>query len=321
MARARVARYCSGACRAALAALPLCSPMGAVAAEPEDTQGPVEEVVVTAPEPRYVAPTTRDSIGRIWAPVLIDGKGPFRLVLDTGASRSALIPRVVEQLGLPVKPEGARVRGVTGAAVVPTVRVRSLAFGELLVEDVTLPVVADVFGGADGVLGGDGLQDKRVVIEFRRDRISIARSRRQPAPRGFSVVPFDHAHGLGMRLPVLVGPVPTIAIIDTGGQATVGNLALREALVRRRGEKDPFDDVVIGVTEDVQPATRVRVPSIVAGELIVRRAEVRFADVYIFEHWNLTSRPALLIGMDVLGRLDTLILDYRRGEMQVKTGK
>ena len=28
----------------------------------------VEEVLVTAPEPRFVAPTTRDRIGRIWAP-------------------------------------------------------------------------------------------------------------------------------------------------------------------------------------------------------------------------------------------------------------
>src|SRR5512134_1615089 len=108
---------------------------------PDGAVAPVEEVVVTAPEPRYVAPTTRDSIGRIWAPVLIDGHGPFRLVLDTGATRSALIPRVVQQLGLEARPNGARVRGVTGSAVVPTVKVRSLEFGELRVEDVTLPVV------------------------------------------------------------------------------------------------------------------------------------------------------------------------------------
>jgi hypothetical protein len=320
MVSAYVARFGSSACKASLAALPLLLPAVA-AVEPEVSPDQVEEVVVSAPEPRYVAPTTRDSIGRIWAPVLIDGKGPFRLVLDTGASRSALIPRVVEQLGLPVKPDGARVRGVTGAAVVPTVRVQSLEFGELRVEDVTLPVVADVFGGADGVLGGDGLDDKRIVIEFRRDRISIARSRRQPAAVDFSVVPFEHTKAQGLRVPVMVGPVKAVAIIDTGGHATVGNLALRAALARRRGQKDPFDDVVIGVTEDVQPAARVRVPSIVAGELIVRRAEVRFADLYIFEHWNLTTQPALLIGMDVLGRLDTLILDYRRNEMQVKTGR
>lgn len=280
---------------------------------------PVEEVMVTAPEPKYVAPTTRDTIGRIWAPVLINGKGPYRLVLDTGATRSALVPRVVQELELPMKPNGVRVSGVTGSATVPTVRVGSLQFGELLVEDVTLPVLPDVFGGADGVLGDEGLRDKRIMIEFRKDRISIARSRKQPAPGGFSVVPIDRVRAHGLRAQILVGPVPTLAIIDTGGQATVGNLALREALARRRGEKDPFDDAIIGVTEEVQPAARVRIPSIVAGQLIVRGAEIRFADLHIFEHWNLTRQPALLVGMDVLGRLDTLILDYRRGEMHVKT--
>src|SRR5918993_608268 len=50
-----------------------------------------EEVVVAAPEPRYVAPTRRDRIGRVWAPVYINGQGPFRLVLDTGANRTAVI--------------------------------------------------------------------------------------------------------------------------------------------------------------------------------------------------------------------------------------
>ena len=309
-----------GAWPGALAAFAFASSAGAAPEPPPPaTAAPLDEVVVTAPEPRYVAPTTRDGIGRIWAPVLIDGHGPFRLVLDTGATRSALIPRVVEQLGLQTRPNGARVRGVTGTAVVPTVKVRSLEFGELRVEDVTLPIVNDVFGGADGVLGGDGLRDKRIVIEFRKDRIAITRSRKQLAPPGHFVVPLDYVPTRGLRAQVMVGPVPTLAIIDTGGQATVGNLALHAALARRRGELDPFDDTIIGVTEDVQPVMRVRIPSIVAGGMIVRRAEIRFADLHIFEHWNLTARPALLIGMDVLGLLDTLILDYRREEMQVKT--
>ena len=50
---------------------------------------------------------------------------------------------------------------------------------------------------------------------------------------------------------------------------TVGNLALREALARRRGAQDPYGDAIIGVTEDVQQAVRVRIPSIVAGDLLV----------------------------------------------------
>ena len=37
----------------------------------------MEDVAVTADEPRFVAPTRRDKIGRIWAPVTVNGQGPF----------------------------------------------------------------------------------------------------------------------------------------------------------------------------------------------------------------------------------------------------
>ena len=144
----------------------------------------VEEVVVSAPEPRYVAPTTRDRIGRIWAPVLINGHGPYRLVLDTGASRSAISQKVADELGLPIRADSVRLQGVTGSTVASSVDVDTLEFGELLVANTRMPILADAFGGAEGVLGGEGLEDKRIVIEFRNDRISIMRSRRVPAPPG-----------------------------------------------------------------------------------------------------------------------------------------
>ena len=278
----------------------------------------IEEVVVSAPEPRYVAPTTRDRIGRIWAPVLIDGKGPFRLVLDTGATRSAVIQRVVDEAGLPMRARPIRLRGVTGTALVPAAHAGTLEFGELVVENTTLPIVPDAFGGADGVLGSEGMRDKRIHIEFLKDRISIARSHGAPAPAGFFTVPFKFGVNRGMRIEVMVGPVRTTALVDSGAQATVGNLALREALARRRGERDPYDEAIIGVTEDIQPATRVRIPSIVAGDLIVKDAYILFSDLHIFEYWQLASKPALIIGMDVLGALDTLVIDYRRNELQVR---
>lgn len=280
---------------------------------------PVEEVVVSAPEPRYVAPTTRDRIGRIWAPVLINGKGPYRLVLDTGASRSAVTQRVVTDAGLPLRRKPVQLHGVTGTAVVPAVQADTLAFGDLLVENSVMPVVADAFGGADGILGSEGMGDKRIEIEFTRDRIRIARSHREPAPAGFAVVPFEHSHNGGLRIDVMVGPIPAIALIDSGAQVTVGNLALREALARRRKEQGTADDSIIGVTEDVQQAARLRVPGITAGGLIVRNAEIMFSDLRIMDRWQLNSRPALIIGMDVLGSLDTLIVDYRRDELQIKT--
>jgi predicted aspartyl protease len=290
-----------------------------VRADPATPAPPrVEEVIVSSPEPRYVAPTTRDRIGRIWAPVLINGQGPYRLVLDTGASRSAITQRVVDDLGATVLPQPVRLRGVTGTATVPAVKIDRLEFGELAVEDTRLPIVADAFGGADGVLGGEGLDGKRIEIRFLVDRISIMRSHRKTAPAGYAVVPFKYAVNRGMRVQVMVGPVKAIGLIDTGAQVTVGNLALREALARRRGEHDEFNETVMGITEDVQQATRVRIPNIVAGQLIVRNAEIMFSDLHIFEHWQLRSQPALLIGMDVLGKLDTLVIDYSRGELQIR---
>jgi predicted aspartyl protease len=279
----------------------------------------IEEVLVSAPEPRYVAPTTRDHIGRIWAPVMINGKGPYRLVLDTGATRSAIMQRVVDTAELPLEPKPMRLRGVTGTRIVSAAHAKTLAFGDLLIESVTLPIVPDAFGGADGVLGGEGLKDKRIAIEFRKDRISISRSHGKPALPGFSVVPFKYAVNRGMRISVMVGPIRTTALIDTGSQATVGNFALRQALARRHDPRDVFDSGVIGVTEDLQHATRVRIPSISAGKLLVQNVEIMFSDLQIFEYWQLTEQPALLIGMDVLGVVDALVIDYRRSELHFRT--
>ena len=86
----------------------------------------LQEILVSAPEPRYVAPTLRDQIGRIWAPVMIDGKGPFRLALDTAASRSGVTARVAATLGIPLDQSShLMLRGVTGSAAVPSIRVGS----------------------------------------------------------------------------------------------------------------------------------------------------------------------------------------------------
>jgi hypothetical protein len=46
--------------------------------------------------------------------------------------------------------------------------------------------------------------------------------------------------------------------------------------------------------------------------------QITVADIYIFHHWQMRSRPTLMVGMDILGLLDALIIDYPRHELQVK---
>jgi Aspartyl protease len=303
----------------------LLAELGAPAAVPgvADPAAPpiLEDIAVVADEPRYVAPTRRDRIGRIWAPVLVNGQGPFRLVLDTGASHSALTPRLAEALGIALDTASiVTLRGATGSAQVPMVPVSTLEFGELLVEPRRLPIVPDALGGAEGVLGTDGLAGKRIHIDFRRDSITIMRSKNERAANGYQTIPVRFLRGRLLVVNAFLGGLPVKAVIDTGGQATLGNEALRIALAerRQRQQREATPDDVTGATLDVQVGSRVATPSLALGEILVRNPAMTFADFAIFEHWKMTKEPAMLIGMDVLGLLDTLIIDYRRKELQVK---
>jgi predicted aspartyl protease len=278
------------------------------------------EVVVTALIPRYVASTTRDRIGRVWVPVQVDGKGPFRLVLDTGAQRSAVTQDLAQRLGSPQdRSSPVMLHGVTGKAVVPTITVDSMQVGDLFLQPAAMPVVADVFGGAEGLLGTEGLQDHLIFIDFKRDYIRISRSPNLRAPLGFTSVRFlPDRHDL-LMVRAMVGNLPVRAVIDTGAQATVGNLALQEALRRRVGRKGlDGDDRVQGATGEWQAGVGVRLPLIQLGDLTVRDAYVTFVDLHIFKRWALDDEPTLLIGMDLIGLVEQMVIDYRRQELQFK---
>ena len=279
----------------------------------------VPEIVVSTPEPRYVAPTRRDRIGRIWAPVFLNGRGPFRLVLDTGANRSAVIQSVADALGDSVRTNStARLRGVTGTAIVPVIRVDRMDIGDLVLEPAVLPVVQDVFGGAEGVLGNEGLRDKRIVIDFRRDSISIRRSRRESPGAGFKTSPVTMMRDSLLVIDVMIGRVPAKAIIDTGAPDSLGNLALLEAL--KKQPRDDADTEIVGITLDVEKGSRVPIPVIRLRGVDVRGAVLTFSDVDIFRHWRMTREPTVMLGMDVLGVVDQLIIDYRTRELHIRPG-
>jgi len=279
----------------------------------------VEEVTVEAPEPRYAAPTRRDRIGRVWAPVAINGKGPFRLVLDTGATGAAIIRSVADRLGISTaNAKMIRLHGVTGSAMVPTIKVDTLEVGDLLLEGRRLPIVADAFGGAEGVLGTEGLADKRIYIDFVHDAISITRSKRQPASPDFASIPLVMGRDRLLRMEIMIGSVRTIAILDTGAQLTVGNHALRDLLKRRRSEELKTAEV-IGVTLDVAQGQLMSVPTIHMGSSIqVRGLKLTFGDMFIFEQWKLSHEPAVLIGMDIIGSFEALVIDYKKKELQIR---
>src|SRR6478752_3198246 len=104
-------------------------------ATPEDLSGALKD-----PEPLFAAPTRLDRIGRVMTHVMVNGKGPFRFVIDTGASRSTLAPHTARTLGLSNTPgRNVMLNGVTGAAEVATVSVDSIDIGQISFKDQHLP--------------------------------------------------------------------------------------------------------------------------------------------------------------------------------------
>jgi hypothetical protein len=307
---------------ATLQTTPRAAPATAVAPPDADTtlEEPLQEIIVEAPEPRFVAPTRRDRIGRIWAPVYINGHGPFRLVLDSGASHSGVTLQVAQTLGLVLdESPPVMLRGVTGSAQVPTVRVDTFEVGDLLISSPTvLPIVTDALGGAQGILGTNGLLERRILIDFHNDVISITRSHGERAAPGFLTIPFKLLRGQLLAVQARIGHVRTIAVIDTGGQVTIANLALRDALFRDRDKMNAKHEQIEGVTTELQDGDTAATPPIDIGPLTIRAGGITFGDMRIFEHWKLTQEPAMLIGMDALGLFDTLIIDYKRKELQIR---
>ncbi len=273
------------------------------------------------PEPLFAAPTRLDRIGRVMTHVKVNGKGPFRFVIDTGASRSTLAPHLARALGLKESVgRNVMLNGVTGAAEVPTVAVDSIEIGALKFEHQNLPVIfTSIMGNADGILGVAGFNDQRIDVDFKRDRVSVLESNgKRPHYSMVTSRALRNDNGL-MILDARVGRrIKVKAVIDTGAERTLGNLALQSAMNKnRRRPREPVSAVVHGATPDITDGDVQTVKEATIGDLTLSNLEVIFADFHVFKLWELDQQPAMLIGMDMLGVLERLVIDYRRNEVSM----
>jgi len=289
------------------------------AALPPDIEPPAAAVPASS-EPNdsdsllFASPTTRDHIGRVVVPVTINGRGPFRFIVDTGANHSTISPKLALALDLkPAETPSILLDGITGSAQVSFVTIDRLQAGDLTMESTALPIVwAPLMAGADGILGMAGLTEKTLLIDFQGNRVVIAR-------RVDSAVRSDSTKLRGLRmntgliaLEARVGRVPVHAVIDTGAERTMGNLALRDALKARRDHGDTAKMTsVYGATTEVEPGEFVIAPPISIDSVRITDVAIVFGEFHIFDVWGMRNQPAVIIGMDVLGTFTSLSIDFK----------
>jgi hypothetical protein len=283
--------------------------------------------VLPPPEepPAVFLDTALDATDRMTVEVFINGQGPFNFVVDTGADRSALSTTLAARLALERGPD-VMLHGVGGSALTPTAKVPLMVAGDSKMKDAELPVLPPERLGVDGLLGVDMLEDRNVIMDFRRKRLEVRRSTSLsaafPGVREVSVLA-DARFGRLAVANARVSGVRCVAFIDSGSGASMGNMALAEAIkLRVRRKPEPAMAVrLIGAAGEATLGELRVVRSIELGALRMTNLPLVLADLHIFDVWNLNSRPAVLLGVDVLKMFARVELDFGSDRVKFRLGK
>lgn len=139
---------------------------------------PVAAVDTPPITPNFADPTTEildleeERNRRLTIPVMIEGRGPYDFMIDTGSQATAVTHQINEGLSLPHLGQ-ATVVGMASRRVVDLVEVGNLTVGAHVIEDLEAPVLDRLNVGADGIIGLDSLQDFRVLMDFREETIAL----------------------------------------------------------------------------------------------------------------------------------------------------
>jgi hypothetical protein len=263
----------------------------------------------------------KDRTSRMTTPVFINGTGPHQFVVDTGSSRSVMAAELAAELGLEPGPP-ARIHGILGVQETPTVDARSFTAGPLRLPLTGVPTLLRADLGCDGFLGLDAFRDRRVLFDFRRNRVDVLpavfESLDEPAPyaaltadvlvrarQRFGQLTITEADAVGSYIGCFV---------DSGAQGSVGNMAMRQMVKARGGDRNftPIGVVLHGATGQEAKGEVAEVPHIRIGLLNFTGFRMAFADLHTFSLWGMQDKPAMMMGMDLLSLFEQVTINFRQ---------
>ncbi len=260
-----------------------------------------------------------DDDGCIVVPVMINGRGPFQFVLDTGSNRTVITPEVASDLGLTVSRTGQQVLGVGGAADAGLVRLDRVEIGPCVLPGLTAMVMpsdprAGMFGAAHGAIGMDGFAGRRLLIDLEDGAYEISDGG-EATPSGFEIVPGRLRYSHLLEIPIDVGGFAARAVIDTGAQKTIANDLL---LTQGVSVRDPRRFVIAGARGVTAPTNAARLDQVKLGPLVINQLLAHPGELPVLHGPDGKPLPALFLGMDALGLTRGFAIDFARAELQVR---
>jgi predicted aspartyl protease len=188
--------------------------------------------------------------------VSFGGKGPYRFVVDSGASVNGVNVRLAPELGLMARTK-ARISGAGGSEITPVYLVRDIAINatHLYDELIFIGLRNPPFAGAAGMLGASFVAGRPTELDFDRAELRISEDAALSAyqmlsSRRLSPGSSDHR----VMVDVTLDGMALKLLIDTGASAEV---SLNSACVQRLNLWDRYPVLASGHTVDIN-STRVQ---------------------------------------------------------------
>jgi predicted aspartyl protease len=192
--------------------------------------------------------------GKPFVMVMVNGKGPFRFVVDTGTSAEAFVTaELADQLNLPVTGQvHLSDPSKQGGQRVPRVQIQSLEVAGVVFTDVKAARhnLSSADGNCDGLLGFELFRDYLLTLDYPNRRMTLTSG--SLAPDGErSVLPFRTPYGIPI-IPLHIGDLQIDAQIDSGGTG----LSLPDEFVSQL--KFDSDPAAFGVAESISTRFQLR---------------------------------------------------------------
>ena len=275
--------------------------------------GPIDKTTQTE-DVRY----KKDSAERMTVPVLLSGHGPYRFLVDTGANRTAVSRQVASQLRF-VSGAGAALHDAAGVSNVSTATVPTLQLTRKEVRNIDAALLESANMGADGILGTDSLRAQRVLFDFEAQTLSIVPSavpdfKVEP---GTIVVQGARKNGRLVVTDATANDRPLTVVVDTGAQYSIGNAALRRALLGSKALGPAYQVELQTVTGDRLAGEYMFVRELEIGGVTLKDLLVVFADAHTFKTLGFDKKPALLLGMNAMKAFKKVSIDFASRKLRV----
>jgi predicted aspartyl protease len=263
--------------------------------------------------PAFVQQFEVDRSDRMTVPVRINGSEPYPFIVDTGSERTVIATDLAKRLSLEAGPKLA-LATITGPAVAESYVIEKLAMNTINVEMIEAPGLERSHLGAYGLLGIDSLEDHKLLLDFRKQKMDVLPSPRKARPgkaeAGMIVVSATRKAGRMILSNAEIGGMKVDIILDTGAQSSMGNYALRDKMRKRDRRFEYMPVTMRSVTGDQLAGDFTQIRTIRIGGVDINDLPITFADNYAFKALKLDKKPAILLGMDAMKLFDRILIDY-----------